>query len=384
MSFNITMAPRTIIGEGALQQAVPYIKAMGKKALIVTGKVITKTGLVAKVQEVLKSQEIDSVVYNDLPGEPDDLMINAGLKVFKSEQCDFIIGLGGGTPLDTAKAIAAMNVLPGKLSDWAGKEMKGNFSPLVLIPTTAGTGSEATKFFVFTDTSTDAKLLLKGDDLLPKLAIIDYTYTMSSPVSLTVATGMDALTHAVEAYTSKKANAVTDMYCLDAIKRIFKYLPEAAKDDSNKKAREEMSFAAYEAGVCINNSSVTLVHGMSRPIGALFHVPHGISNAMLIVECLRFALDGTLKRFANIALAIGAANSEDSINSSANKFLDALEKLTKELNVPSLAKYGIDRDKFKSLEKKMATDSIASGSPGNTRKAVSVADEIAIYEKLWK
>lgn len=268
MSFNFTCAPRTIFGEGALETAAPYIADFGKKALIVTGKIITKTGLAAKVQDVLSVRGISSVIFNDLPGEPDDKMIDAALSVFKSEKCDFIIGLGGGTPLDTAKAVAAIAVLPGKLSDFAGKEMSGDFAPLVLIPTTAGTGSEATKFFVYTDTATDAKLLMKGDALLPKLAVIDWTYTISSPVSITVATGMDALTHAVEAYTSKKSNPVTDIYCLDAIKQIFKYLPLAAKDGNDKTAREQMALAAYEAGVCINNSSVTLVHGMSRPIGA--------------------------------------------------------------------------------------------------------------------
>ena len=384
MSFNFTCAPRTIFGEGALETAAPYIADFGKKALIVTGKIITKTGLAAKVQDVLSVRGISSVVFNDLPGEPDDKMIDAALSVFKSEKCDFIIGLGGGTPLDTAKAVAAMAVLPGKLSDYTGKEMSGDFAPLVLIPTTAGTGSEATKFCVYTDTATDAKLLMKGDALLPKLAVIDYTYTISSPVSITVATGMDALTHAVEAYTSKKANPVTDIYCLDAIKRIFKYLPLAAKDGNDKTAREQMSLAAYEAGVCINNSSVTLVHGMSRPIGALFHVPHGISNAMLITECLRFALDGegAEERFAKIALEIGEAEKSDSTSAASKKFLDALERLTKTLSVPSLREYGIDLEKFAAVEEKMASDALASGSPANTRKAISKEDIIAIYDRL--
>ena len=384
MSFNFTCAPRTIFGEGALEIAAPYIADFGKKALIVTGKIITKTGLAAKVQDVLSVRGISSVVFNDLPGEPDDKMIDAALSVFKSEKCDFIIGLGGGTPLDTAKAVAAMAVLSGKLSDYTGKEMSGDFAPLVLIPTTAGTGSEATKFFVYTDTATDAKLLMKGDALLPKLAVIDYTYTISSPVSITVATGMDALTHAVEAYTSKKANPVTDIYCLDAIKRIFKYLPVAAKDGNDRTAREQMALAAYEAGVCINNSSVTLVHGMSRPIGALFHVPHGISNAMLITECLRFALDGegAEERFAKIALEIGEAEKSDSTSAASKKFLDALERLTKTLSVPSLREYGIDLEKFAAVEEKMASDALASGSPANTRKAISKEDIIAIYDRL--
>lgn len=382
MTFNFTSAPRTVIGEGALEQSAAYISEMGKKALIVTGKIITKSGLVQKLQDFLSSLKIDSVIFNDLPGEPDDLMINAGLKIYKEQHCDFIIGLGGGTPLDTAKAIGAMSVLPGNLIDYAGKEIKGVFPPLVLIPTTAGTGSEATKFFVYTDTKTDAKLLLKGDALLPELAIVDFNYTISSPVGITVATGMDALTHAVEAYTSKKANPLTDIYCLDAIKKIFKYLPKAAADGNDKEARSNMAIAAYEAGVCINNSSVTLVHGMSRPIGALFHVPHGISNAMLIVECLRFALDGALDRFAILAKEIGAAKNEDDDRTAAEKFLVALENLTKELKIPTLKEYGIDIAKFKAVEEKMASDAIASGSPGNTRKEVTKADEIQIYEIL--
>lgn len=384
MSFQITAAPRTIIGEGALAEGIVQIKTFGKKALIVTGKIITRTGLTAEVQSALASNGIGSIVFNDLEGEPDDRMITAGVQSFRESGADFIIGLGGGTPLDTAKAVAAMSVLPGKLSDYAGKEITGTFPPLVLIPTTAGTGSEATKFFVYTDTATDAKLLLKGDDLLPRLALVDFIYTISSPRSITVATGMDALTHAVEAYTSKKANPVTDLYCLDAIKRIFAWLPVAASDGTNRTARKNMAYAAWEAGVCINNSSVTLVHGMSRPIGALFHVPHGLSNAMLITSCLKFALDGAYERFADIACTIGAAKESDDKKTSAEAFLSALEKLTATLNIPTLRQFGLDLEHFQSLEEKMAQDSLASGSPANTRKTVTLSDEIKIYEELRK
>lgn len=380
--MTVSFGKKIAIGEGSLKNSMGEISKMGKKALIVTGKIITKTGLVANVQELLSAAGIASCVFNDLEGEPDDLMINAGLSVYKNEKCDFVIGLGGGTPLDTAKAIAAMSVLPGELYDYVGKEMSGSFPPMVLIPTTAGTGSEATKFFVYTDTKTQAKLLMKGDDLLPDLAVIDYTYSVSSPKSVTIATGMDALTHAIEAYTSKKANFITDMYCIDAIKRIFKNLPIVAKDGDNKTAREEMAVAAFEAGIAINNSSVTLVHGMSRPIGAMFHVPHGISNAMLLVECMKFALDGALERFGKLAVEIGAEKETESDKEKAKKFLAALEELAKVLEIPTLAEYGIDREKFKAVEEKMALDSLKSGSPSNTRKEVTLEDEIAIYERL--
>ena len=382
MNYNFTSVPKIFFGEGALKNAALELSGLGTKALIVTGKIITKTGLTQELQNFLSSLKIESVVFNDLPGEPDDKMIMSGVQVFKSENCDFIIGLGGGTPLDTAKAISAMSVLPGKMIDYKGKELNGNFAPLVLIPTTAGTGSEVTRYFVFTNTGTNEKLLYKGDSLLPKLAVIDYNYTISAPESITMATGMDVLCHAVESYTCRKANPVTEMYCLDAVKRIFKYLPIACKDGSNKEARENMSFAAYEAGVAINGAPTTIIHGMSRPIGACFHVPHGISNAMLAVECLRAVLEGCYEKFAELAVTIGAAEKACDPKVGAKKFLEALEALTKELKVPTLREYGIDLQEFAAMEEKMAGDSVASGSPANCWKVLSKEEQIKIYDTL--
>ncbi len=382
MAFNFSTAPQTFIGEGALKSAAPYLNQFGKKALIVTGKIITKTGLADKVGEVLKSKGIDFAIFNNLPGEPTDLMIMEGVEIFKKENCDFIIGLGGGTPIDTAKAIAAMAVLPGKMIEYKGKELTGEFAPLVLIPTTAGTGSEVTRYFVFTNTETDEKLLFKGDALLPKIAIIDFTYTISSPRSITLATGMDALCHAIESYTCRKANPITDMFSLNAVKRIFKYLGRACENGDDKEARENMSFAAYEAGLAINGSPTTIIHGMSRPIGACFHVPHGISNAMLAVECLNAVLDGCYEKFADLAVAIGVAEKSEDSKSAAEKFISALEKLTKELKVPTLREYGLDVERFKSLEDKMASDSVASGSPANSWKILSKEEQIEIYDRL--
>ena len=384
MNFSFTTAPKTFFGEGALESAGSELASLGKKALIVTGKIITKTGLADKVQTTLSDNGIESVIFNDLPGEPTDIMIMNGVEVFKSRKCDFIIGLGGGTPLDTAKAIAAMSVLPGKMIDYKGKELSGNFAPLVLIPTTAGTGSEVTRYFVFTNTQTSEKLLYKGDALLPKIAIIDYTYTISSPLSITLATGMDALCHAIESYTCRKANPIIDMFCLDAVKRIFKYLPKACADGNDKEARKNMSFAAYEAGVAINGSPTTIIHGMSRPIGACFHVPHGISNAMLAVECLRAVLDGCYEKFAALGVAIGVAKENEDPKTGAEKFLAALEKLTVELKVPTLREYGLDLEKFAAMEEKMAGDSVASGSPANCWKILSKEEQIAIYDILRK
>lgn len=383
MANLFTSPKRTMMGEGAFNASKELICKQGKKAFIVSGKHVTKAGIVKQLTDILDEASIEYYVYNEILGEPTDTMINEGVRFYKENNCDFCIGIGGGSPLDSAKAIQAMAALNGNIVEYAGREIAGNFPPLVLIPTTAGTGSEATKFLCVTDSSTDTKYLLKGDDLLPDVAIVDPAFSKTAPPSVTAATGMDALTHAVEAFTSRKANTLTDTYALSAIKRIFKYLPIAYNDGNNMKAREEMSIAAYEAGVCINNSSVTLVHGMSRPIGAMFHVPHGISNAMLIKECLSYALDGCYDRFAAIARAIDSATNETTDNQAAQSFIYALEEICRKCQIPTLAEYGIDKQKFFDAMNKMAEDALASGSPANTIKEVDKKAILDIYAKLW-
>lgn len=383
MACKFILPGQTLIGANALAESEAVVKTLGAKAFIVTGKIITKTGMVKTLTDYLDQWNIKHEVFNDIDGEPTDKMVEAGVKSYKETGCDFLIGIGGGSPLDSVKAIAAMSVLEGKLSDYMGREIVGDLPPMVLIPTTAGTGSEATKFTIITDEEKQVKMLLKGDVLLPKLAIVDPTFTKTSPQSTTAATGMDALTHAVESYTSRKGNTLTDMFALSAIKRIFKYLPMAYNDGNDEKAREEMSIAAFEAGVCINNASVTLVHGMSRPIGALFHVAHGISNAMLIKECLAYVLDGCYDRFATIARTIGAANETTSDEEAANAFLQELVQICKICNITTLAEYGINKEEFYAVMDKMASDAMASGSPSNTIKEVTKEDLIEIYKRLW-
>lgn len=383
MAYQFVVPDRTIIGEDSLKQSLPAIKAIGKKALIVTGKVVTKAGIVNVLTDLLEQEGISYEIFNEITSEPTDYMIEQGVMVYKDRECDFIIGIGGGSPLDSAKAIGAMSVLEGEISDYLGKEIEGDFPAMVLIPTTAGTGSEATKFTIITDSKRDVKMLLKGDALLPRLAVIDPSLSMSAPKSVTSATGMDALTHAVESYTSRKGNPITDIFALSAIKRIFTYLPIAYSNGEDKKAREELAIAAYEAGICINNASVTLIHGMSRPIGALFHVPHGVSNAMIIKEGLAFALDGCYDRFADIARTIGAAAYEEAEETAANAFLKVLEELCITVEIPTLREYGIDKEDFEKRIDKMAEDAMASGSPSNTIKEVKKDDLIQIYKKLW-
>lgn len=383
MASKFIMPKQIISGEHALQQSKEVIRTLGTKALVVSGKVMNRIGNVRIVTNLLDEIGIGWTVYDDITGEPDDVMIDGGLEAYKANGCDFLIAIGGGSPMDSMKAIGALITNPGKIADYMGKEITNPLPPMVAIPTTAGTGSEATQFTIITDTKTSIKMLLKGTVLIPDVAIVDASFTVSSPKSVTNATGLDALTHAVEGYTSKKASPLTDVYAVDAVKRIFQYLPRAYENGEDMEAREEMILAALEAGVVINNSSVTLVHGMSRPIGANFHVPHGLSNAMLLKVCLTFALDGTYERFADLGRAIGAATEEDDDETAAKAFLDAIIQLCETLEVPTLAEYGVDKEAFFEVMDKMAEDAIASGSPGNTRKTTTKEDVLRMYKELW-
>lgn len=373
----------TVVGTNVLGEAAPLLKKMGNKAFIVTGRHVAVSDMMKQLTALLNENGIGCVIFDGITGEPTDTMIENGVEILKSSGCDFIIGIGGGSPLDSAKAIAAMAVNEGSIADYNGKEITGEILPLAAIPTTAGTGSEATKFTVITDSEKGIKMLLKGDVLVPKLAIVDSSFTVGAPKSVTSATGLDALTHAVEAYTSRKAFSMTDTLAVSAVKRIMKYLPIAYKEPDNSLAREQMSIAALEAGICINNSSVTIVHGMSRPIGALFHVPHGMSNAMLLKECLSFAVSGAYEKFANLGRETGVASDSDSDETAAEKFIDSLQNICDVCGIPTLEQYGIDRDEYYSKISKMATDAVASGSPANTVKEVTVDDCIEIYKKLY-
>lgn len=383
MAREFIVPGQMISGSGALDMAQNTLGTLGKKAMIVTDKVMIDLGNCAKVENALKSQGVEYTIYSDIAGEPTDVMIEKGLEQYKTEGCDFLVALGGGSPIDSMKAIGSLVKNGGSISDYMGKVIDVEMPPMVAIPTTAGTGSEATQFTIITDTKKDIKMLLKGKVLIPSLAIIDPQFTMTAPPKITAATGLDALCHAVEAYTSRKAQTLSDTFAMSAVKRIFRYLPVAFHDGKNEEARVQMSVAALEAGIAFNNASVTLIHGMSRPIGALFHVAHGLSNAMLMKECLSFALEGAYDRFADLGRAIGVATAEDSDQEASEKFLDAVVALTEELETPTLAEFGIDKEEFFKVIEKMAYDAMDSGSPQNTQREITQADVEQMYKNLW-
>ena len=384
MAREFIVPGQIITGAGALQAAKETFGQLGRKAMIVTDKVMIDLGNCAKVETALKDQGIAYTVYSEIVGEPTDIMIENGLKQYREEACDFLIALGGGSPIDSMKAIGSLVKNGGDITDYMGKIIDVEMPPMAAIPTTAGTGSEATQFTIITDTKKDVKMLLKGKSLMPTIAVSDPQFTMTAPPKITAATGLDALCHAIEAYTSRQAQTLSDTFAVSAVKRIFKYLPTAFHDGKNEEARIEMSVAALEAGIAFNNASVTLIHGMSRPIGALFHVAHGLSNAMLMKECLSFALSGAYDRFAELGRSIGAASAEDTDKTAGEKFLRAVEKLVEELETPTLEEFGIDKDAFFEVIGKMAYDALDSGSPQNTRRDITQADIEQMYRNLWQ
>lgn len=384
MAREFIVPGQIITGSGALDMAEQSLAQLGKKAMLVTDEMMIQLGNCAKVETALKNQGIGYTIYSGITGEPTDTMIEAGVKQYLEEGCDFLVALGGGSPIDSMKAIGSLVKNGGNISDYMGKVIDVPMPPMAAIPTTAGTGSEATQFTIITDTKKDVKMLLKGKVLIPDLAVIDPQFTMTAPPRITAATGLDALCHAVEAYTSRKSQDMADTFALSAVKRIFRYLPAAFHDGKNEEARVQMSIAALEAGIAFNNASVTLIHGMSRPIGALFHVAHGLSNAMLIKECLGFVLEGAYDRFGALGRAIGAASAEDSDQAAAEKFLSAASALVEELETPTLEEYGIDRAAFFNQIEKMAHDAMESGSPGNTIRPITQADVERMYKNFWK
>ena len=395
MSYQFIMPKQIFYGEGALEQAAPVIAGCGSKALIVTDPVMVKLGNVEAVQEMLAKAGVAYAVFEGVTGEPTDKMVEAGMVVREQEKCDFLIAVGGGSPIDTMKAIGVVAVKGGSINDWYGKEITGALPPMAAVPTTSGTGSEATQFTIITNTEADIKMLLKGRNLMPDIAVDDPRFTMTAPAAITAATGLDALCHAAESYTSRKAQPMTDTLAVSAVKRIFKYLPvcytaaaQGKEPDSREdgisvaEARMQMSLAALEAGIAFNNASVTVIHGMSRPIGALFHVPHGVSNAMLLPACFEYVYREAAERFAHLGRAVGAAGAEDTDLEAAEKFIRACRELCSFCHIPTPEEFGIDREEFLEKIPKMTQDALASGSPANTRKELNAEDITVMYKSL--
>lgn len=384
MTYEISL-PRTLrVGPGAVDEAGAVLELLGlSRPLIVTDRFLSETGAVDRLLAGLARRHIDAVVFADTVPDPTTDSLGPGVALATAHDVDCVVGFGGGSPMDTAKAIALLAVSGGSMRSYKAPHNSGTALPLVAIPTTAGSGSEATKFTVITDSETHEKMLCPGLAFLPVAAIIDYELTVSMPPRLTADTGVDALTHAVEAYVSGRANPFSDGLALTAINTIGKHLRRAYADGNDVVARQNMMLAATQAGIAFSNSSVALVHGMSRPLGVHFEVAHGLSNAMLFPAVTAFSISSAPQRYADCARALGVCSPADGDALAAERLVAALAELSRDLAVPTPATYGIDADRWEALVPTMVEQALASGSPQNNPR-VPDAEQIAqLYRQIY-
>ncbi|MFD9813314.1 iron-containing alcohol dehydrogenase [Streptomyces sp. NPDC059080] len=373
------------VGRGAADELGAVLTQLGlSRPLLVTDGFLAGSGAAERLLAGLKGAGLHPRLFSDTVPDPTTDSLAPGLTALRAHEADAVIGFGGGSPMDTAKALGLLGVQGGHMRDYKAPRVNlGPALPVIAVPTTAGSGSEATQFTVITDSVTDEKMLCLGPAFLPLAAVIDVELTMSMPPRLTADTGLDALTHAVEAYVSRKANPFSDSLALTAITTIGRHLRRAYADGADAPAREAMMLAATQAGIAFSNSSVALVHGMSRPIGAHFRVAHGLSNAMLFPAVTAFSVHAAPGRYADCARALGAAPLSDTDAAAAGKLVDALCCLCRDLEVPTPRAYGIDQDAWARLTPLMAEQALASGSPAHN-PVVPTTDQIQdLYLQIY-
>ncbi len=284
MISTITLPRVMRIGGGAASLLAETLASLGlSRPLIVTDRFLFDGGRAQALADQLAAAGMACRIFSDTVPEPHAASIDSALSFLREGDHDSVVAFGGGSPIDSAKAIAVLHVHGGRMSDYKVPHIQDKPGlPIIAIPTTAGTGSEVTRFTIISDEATDEKMLCAGLAYLPTAALVDYELTLTKPARLTADTGIDALTHAIEAYVSRRANPFSDGFALRAMSAIAPNLRRVCSHPEDRAAREAMMMASTQAGIAFSNSSVALVHGMSRPIGAHFHVPHGLSNAMLL------------------------------------------------------------------------------------------------------
>jgi alcohol dehydrogenase class IV len=384
--FNIALPRVMRVGRGAVQQTGQLVSELGGlRPIIVTDSYMLQSGAVEGIVDSLRRAGLQVAVFSGTVPDPTTDSLVDGLAAVKAHEADVIIGFGGGSAMDTAKALGLLSLQGGEMRDYkAPRNNVGPALPVVAIPTTAGSGSEATQFTIISDSSTSEKMLCAGLAFLPTAAIIDYELTLSKPARLTADTGVDALTHAVEAYVSKKANPFSDGFALPAIRTIGRNLRRVYKDGGDMIAREAMMLAATQAGIAFSNSSVALVHGMSRPIGAHFHVAHGLANAMLFPAVTEFSVRAAEPRYAECARALGIADDRDTDRYAADALVAELHNLNADLDVPTPEAFGIDRESWEARIPLMAEQALASGSPANNPLVPESAQIESIYLQIYR
>jgi alcohol dehydrogenase class IV len=384
MAATINLPRILRVGAGASGHLVATLAELGlARPLLVTDPFMLASGYCARLQDPLDAAGIAYGLFSDCVPDPTTDSVYAALALLRAGDYDCVVALGGGSSLDTAKAVAVLAEHGGNMRDYKVPRQVDAGLPIIAIPTTAGTGSEATRVAVITDTETQEKMLCMGLGLMPVAALVDFELTLTMPFRLTADTGIDSLCHALEAYVSRKANPFTDSIALTAMRTIYQNLPTACAVPDNRPAREAMMLAATQGGIAFANASVTLIHGMSRPIGALFHVPHGLSNAMLLAEVTAWSVDHAPARYAHCARYMGMAGEPDSDGIACAKLVEALRALTADLQVPGPQAFGIARNAWFDALELMAEQALASGSPANNPRVPVAQDIVQLYQRIW-
>jgi len=377
------------IGKGSLSQLPEILNIIGsvKSPLIVTDKQMVKFGYVKKLQEILLKAGIKSSVFDDTIPDPTDTVVLNGIDILKKNKNDAVIGFGGGSPIDTAKAIAVLSQYSKNIQDYKPPstfDKKG--LPIIAIPTTAGTGSEVTHHSVIIDTKSNnfEKISCRGEGFVPIVSIVDYELTLSKPRRLTIDSAIDTLTHGIEAYVSKKATMFSDRMALDTIRLVQENIYAVDKDPKDLKAREGLMLAATLGGLAFSNASICLVHGMSRPLGSNFKVPHGLSNAMLLPTITEFSIDHAKSRYADCSRVGNFALPDDEDDIACEKLIKGLYKINNDFDVPSMKTFGIDEKNFEEELENMATDAEVSGAPNLNPRVPTVNEMVDLYGKAWR
>ncbi len=384
MSLTINLPRILRVGGGARLELPAVLGSLGlSRPLLIIDEFMLLQGHADTISKALAEYGVSLRVFSGVVPDPTTESVAAGLAALKAGDHDSVIALGGGSAIDTAKLVAVMAGRHGLLRDYKVPKTLDDGLPVIAIPTTAGTGSEATRAAVVTDSETQEKMLCMGLGLVPVAALVDYELTLSMPYRLTADTGIDSLCHALEAYVSRRSNSFTDGIALSAMATIATTLRTACEEPGNLEAREAMMLAATQGGIAFSNSSVTLIHGMSRPLGAHFHVPHGLSNAMLLPEITAWSVTSAPARYADCARAMAMATAQDSDGNACEKLVAGLRALCADLAVPGPQAFGIRGDQWASVLNVMAEQALASGSPANNPRVPSLDEIVALYEVVW-
>jgi len=370
-----------LIGPGAVREiGVEIQKLQLKKLLLVTDKVLRAVGVVDKVTEQLALAKIDYIIFDDVEPNPTTKNVNDGLKIFRLNNCDGFISVGGGSPQDAAKAIGILHANGGNIVDYEGIGKSSNkTAPIVAVNTTAGTASEVTVNYVITDEFRKIKMVMVDPNSLATIAVNDPELMVKMPAGLTAATGMDALTHAIEAYITKGAFRLSDTLALEAIKLIGESLETAVAEGTNIEARSKMAWASYIAGLSFSNCGLGIVHSMAHQLGAEYNLPHGVANSILLPYVEEFNSVVCIDKFANVAEALGRDVKGLSKEEASVEAIKALSEMAANLNIPKLSETAFKLTDIDKLSAQAMADVCTGGNP----REVSVDDIKAIFKNAY-